>query len=285
MYEAKRRGKGSVQVFDSSFQDIARHRLDLETDLRFAIDAGQIVVWYQPVIDLATGELAEMEALARWNHPQRGILPPSEFIDLAEESGLIVNLGREVLRRACLDAALWIEEFDLRPGFRVAVNVSVKQLGRPRIVEEILGILEETGLPPQRLKIEVTESLMMADGDGAVTKLERLAAAGVGIAIDDFGTGYSSLSYLKRLPVDTVKIDRSFVASIETEGRDTAIVQAVVAFAEGIGLTVTVEGVENLAQVDTVRDLGCDRGQGYYFSRPLPVDQLTVLLGRRRLAA
>jgi EAL domain-containing protein (putative c-di-GMP-specific phosphodiesterase class I) len=152
-------------------------------------------------------------------------------------------------------------------------------------VEEILGILEETGLPPQRLKIEVTESLMMADGDGAVTKLERLAAAGVGIAIDDFGTGYSSLSYLKRLPVDTVKIDRSFVASVETEGRDTAIVQAVVAFAEGIGLTVTVEGVENLAQVDTVRDLGCDRGQGYYFSRPLPVDQLTVLLGRRRLAA
>ncbi len=285
MYEAKRRGKGAVQLFDASFQDIARHRLDLETDLRHAIETGEIVVWYQPVMDLATGELAEMEALARWQHPVRGILPPSEFIDLAEDSGLIVSLGREVLRKACHDARRWIAEFDLSPTFRVAVNASVKQLERPKIVDEILAVLEETGLPPQRLKLEVTESLMMTDGDGAVAKLERLAAAGVGIAIDDFGTGYSSLSYLKRLPVDTVKIDRSFVNGIEIEGRDTAIVQAVVAFAESIGLTVTIEGVENLAQVDTVRGLGCDRGQGFYFSRPLPLDQLTHLLGRRRLAA
>ena len=285
MYEAKRRGKGGVQLFDSSFQDIARHRLDLETDLRHAIDAGEIVVWYQPVMDLSTGELAEMEALARWQHPERGILPPSEFIDLAEESGLIVALGREVLRKACHDARRWISEFDLSPSFRVAVNASVKQLERPKIVDEILAVLAETGLPPRHLKLEVTESLMMTDGDGAVTKLERLAAAGVGIAIDDFGTGYSSLSYLKRLPVDTVKIDRSFVKGIEIEGRDTAIVQAVVAFAESIGLTVTIEGVENLAQVDTVRGLGCDRGQGFYFSKPLPMEQLTHLLGRKRLAA
>ncbi|MEO8540406.1 MAG: EAL domain-containing protein [bacterium] len=285
MYEAKRRGKGGVQLFEASFQDIARHRLDLENDLRNAIDSGHIVVWYQPVIDLATGDLAEMEALARWDHPQRGILPPSEFIDLAEESGLIVSLGREVLRRACLDAKRWIEEFHLLPTFRVAVNASVKQLERPKIVEEILSVLDETGLPARHLKLEVTESLMMTDGDGAVAKLERLAAAGVGIAIDDFGTGYSSLSYLKRLPVDTVKIDRSFVKGIEGEGRDTAIVQAVVAFAEGIGLTVTVEGVESLAQLNTVRGLGCDRGQGFYFSKPLPMEQLTRLFGARRLAA
>lgn len=285
MYEAKRRGKGGVQLFDSSFQDIARHRLDLETDLRHAIESGEIVVWYQPVIDLATGELAEMEALARWQHPERGILMPSEFIDLAEESGLIVALGREVLRKACHDARRWLAEYDLSPNFRVAVNASVKQLERPRIVDEILAVLAETGLAPRHLKLEVTESLMMTDGDGAVTKLERLAAAGVGIAIDDFGTGYSSLSYLKRLPVDTVKIDRSFVKGIEIEGRDTAIVQAVVAFAESIGLTVTIEGVENLAQVDTVRGLGCDRGQGFFFSRPLPMEQLTHLFGRKRMAA
>lgn len=285
MYEAKRRGKGSVQLFDASFQDSARHRLDLETDLRHAIESDQIVVWYQPVIDLATGELAEMEALARWQHPERGVLMPSEFIDLAEESGLIVALGREVLRKACHDARRWLAEYDLGPNFRVAVNASVKQLERPKIVEEILAVLAETGLPPRHLKLEVTESLMMTDGDGAVAKLERLAATGVGIAIDDFGTGYSSLSYLKRLPVDTVKIDRSFVKGIEIEGRDTAIVQAVVAFAESIGLTVTIEGVENLAQVDTVRGLGCDRGQGFFFSRPLPVEQLTHLFGRRRKAA
>lgn len=285
MYEAKRRGKGGVQLFDSSFQDIARHRLDLETDLRHAIESGEIVVWYQPVIDLATGDLAEMEALARWQHPERGILMPSEFIDLAEESGLIVALGREVLRKACHDARRWLAEYDLSPNFRVAVNASVKQLERPKIVDEILAVLAETGLPPRHLKLEVTESLMMTDGDGAVTKLERLALAGVGIAIDDFGTGYSSLSYLKRLPVDTVKIDRSFVKGIEIEGRDTAIVQAVVAFAESIGLTVTIEGVENLAQVDTVRGLGCDRGQGFFFSRPLPMEQLTHLLGQKRRAA
>lgn len=285
MYEAKRRGKGGVQLFDSSFQDLARHRLDLETDLRTAIESGQIVNWYQPVIDLATGDLAEMEALARWAHPTRGILPPSEFIDLAENSGLIVSLGREVLRRACIDAKRWIEEYDLPDTFRVAVNASVRQLERPRIVEEVLAVLEEVGLSPRHLKLEVTESLMLAEGDGAVAKLERLVAAGVGIAIDDFGTGYSSLSYLKRLPVDTVKIDRSFVSGIEVEIRDTAIVQAVVAFAESIGLTVTVEGVESSSQVEAVRGLGCDRGQGYYFSRPLPAEGVAPVFRRKRQAA
>ena len=285
MYEAKRRGKGSVVVFDDSFQDLARHRLDLEADLRLAIDEGQLRVYYQPVMDLATGELAEMEALARWEHPVRGLLPPSEFIPLAEESGLIVALGREVLRMACTDAKRWLTEYDLPPTFRVAVNASVKQLERPRIVEEVLSVLEETGLPPRHLKLEVTESLMLTDGDGAISKLERFAAAGIGIAIDDFGTGYSSLSYLKRLPVDTVKIDRSFVTGIEVEARDTAIVQAVVAFADRIGLTVTVEGVENESQVAAVRGIGANRGQGYYFSRPLPPEDLVAVLKRKRQAA
>ncbi len=285
MYEGKRNGKGEVQLFDEKFQHIARHRLDLETELRVAIETGQITPWYQPVINLVTGELAEMEALARWDHPQRGILQPSEFIDMAEANGLIIPLGRAILRKACSDAKRWIEAFDLAPTFRVAVNVSVKQLEQPRIVEEVLAILEEIGLPPNRLKLEVTESIMLSEGDGAVAKLERLVAAGVGIAIDDFGTGYSSLSNLKRLPVDTVKIDRSFVSGLGTEGRDTAIVQAVVAFAESIGLTVTVEGVETLSQVNAVRGLGCDLGQGYYFSRPVPAAQLEAFLGTKRLAA
>lgn len=285
MYEAKRRGKGGVQVFDDSFQDLARHRLDLEAELRLGIERGQLRVFYQPVVDLATGALAEMEALARWEHPLRGLLPPSEFIGLAEDSGLIVSLGREVLRIACCDALRWIQEYELPETFRVAVNASVKQLERPRIFEEIMAILEETGLPPRHLKLEVTESLMLSDGDGAIAKLERFAAAGIGIAIDDFGTGYSSLSYLKRLPVDTVKIDRSFVSGIEIEARDTAIVQAVVAFADRIGLTVTVEGVETEVQVNAVRGLGANRGQGFYFSHPLPPAQMDLLLTKKRAAA
>ena len=285
MYEAKRRGKGAVQLFDSSFQDLARHRLDLETDLRHAIDNGEIIVWYQPVVNLDTGELAEVEALARWQHPVRGILPPAEFIDLAEESGLIVSLGHEVLLRACRDARTWLDTYDMPSGFRVAVNASVKELERPHIVDEILAVLEQTGLRPQFLKIEVTESLMMTDGDGAISKLERLAAAGIGIAIDDFGTGYSSLSYLKRLPVDTVKIDRSFVSGIEVEVRDTAIVQAVVAFAERIGMTVTVEGVETQSQVTAVRNLGANHAQGYFFSKPMAPEMLVAQLKAKKTAA
>ena len=278
MYEAKRLGKGIVQLFDETFQSRASLRLDQESELRQAIENGEIEVHYQPVIDLADGSVVEMEALARWQHPERGLLPPSEFITLAEESGQIAALGREVLKTACSDARKWLAVPGISPAFRVSVNMSVKQLERPRIVDEVLQVVKESGLAPANLKIEVTESTMMGDGEAAVSKLRLLAEAGVSIAIDDFGTGYSSLSYLKRLPVDTVKIDRAFITGLGTDRSDTAIVQAVVAFAACMNLTVTVEGVETATQREAVRRMGCDRAQGYYFSRPLPEAEAAQLL-------
>ena len=278
MYEAKRLGKGMVQLFDETFQNRASLRLDQESELRQAIENGEIQVHYQPVIDLTTGDVVEMEALARWQHPDRGLLPPSEFISLAEESGQIAALGREVLRAACTDARDWLTKPGVSQRFRVAVNMSVKQLERPRIVEEVLQVLGETGLSPSNLKIEVTESSMMGDGEAAVAKLRQLSEAGVSIAIDDLGTGYSSLSYLKRLPVDTVKIDRAFITGLGTDMSDTAIVQAVVAFAACMNLTVTVEGVETGTQREAVRRMGCDRAQGYFFSWPVPEAEAALLL-------
>ena len=278
MYEAKRLGKGIVQLFDETFQSRASLRLDQESELRQAIENGEIEVHYQPVIDLADGSVVEMEALARWRHPERGLLPPSEFITLAEESGQIAALGREVLKTACSAARKWLAAPGVSPAFRVAVNMSVKQLERPRIVDEVLQVVKESGLAPANLKIEVTESTMMGDGEAAVAKLRLLAEAGVSIAIDDFGTGYSSLSYLKRLPVDTVKIDRAFITGLGTDRSDTAIVQAVVAFAACMDLTVTVEGVETATQREAVRRMGCDRAQGYYFSRPMPEAEAAKLL-------
>lgn len=278
MYEAKRLGKSIVQLYDETLQSRATLRLDLESELRNAIDHGEIEVYYQPVIDLSDGSVVEMEALARWRHPQRGLLPPSEFISLAEESGQIAALGRGVLKIACRDAHNWLAGTAVSPEFRVSVNMSVRQLERPHIVEEVLELVRESGLRPANLKMEVTESSMMGDGEAAVAKLRQLAAAGVSIAIDDFGTGYSSLSYLKRLPVDSVKIDRAFISGLGTELSDTAIVQAVVAFAACMSLTVTVEGVETGAQREAVERMGCDRAQGYLFSKPMPEAAVTRFL-------
>jgi EAL domain-containing protein (putative c-di-GMP-specific phosphodiesterase class I) len=204
------------------------------------------------------------------------------FIPLAESCGQATALAFHILRQASRSLPEWRVH---APGLRVAVNISMQTMQDPLFADRLAAFLVRNDARAEWFELEITESTFMHEPERTLETVEHVRRLGFVVSIDDFGTGYSSLSYLKRLPVDTVKIDRSFVASIETEGRDTAIVQAVVAFAEGIGLTVTVEGVENLAQVDTVRDLGCDRGQGYYFSRPLPVDQLTALLGRRRLAA
>ena len=282
MYEAKRLGKGAVQVFNDSLQNRVTNRFDAEADLRRGLENNEFVTYYQPIIDLNSHEVVGLEALARWNHPARGTLLPAEFIELAESSGMIAALGVQVLRMAVTDARDWLARWDLHDDFRVAVNLSVRQLERPNIVNEILQVLTDVGIEPHHLELEVTETSMMADGEAAVAKLHRLREAGVRIAIDDFGTGYSSLSYLKRLPVDTVKIDRSFVAGIATDASDAAIVQAVVAFAGCIGLTVIVEGVESVHQADQVRRMGCDRAQGYYFARPMTVGECARVPARRR---
>jgi diguanylate cyclase (GGDEF)-like protein/PAS domain S-box-containing protein len=264
MYHAKALGKSRHQVFDSSMHARARKLLQLEHDLRRAVDRREFRVHYQPIVRVEDGRIAGFEALVRWQHPERGMVGPSEFIHLAEETGLVVPLGRAVLEEACRQAAAW----HLTSGgdLAVSVNLSVKQFSQPDLVEQVDGALRQSGLPSRLLKLEVTESMVMENTDGAIALLRRLKALGVHIAIDDFGTGYSSLSYLLRLPADTLKIDRSFVSGTGDAGRNVSIVRTVVSLANSLGLGVVAEGVETEEQRALLADLGCPLAQGYLFS-------------------
>jgi diguanylate cyclase (GGDEF)-like protein/PAS domain S-box-containing protein len=264
MYHAKAHGKSRHQVFDSSMHARARKLLQLEHDLRRAIDRREFRVHYQPIVRVDDRRISGFEALVRWQHPERGMVGPSEFIHLAEETNLIVPLGRAVLEEACHQAAAW----QLASGEElfVSVNLSVKQISQPDLVEQVDGVLRQSGLPARLLKLEVTESMVMENTDGAVALLRRLKALGVHIAIDDFGTGYSSLSYLLRLPADTLKIDRSFVSGSGDAGRNVSIVRTVVGLAGSLGLDVVAEGVETEEQRALLAELGCPLAQGYLFS-------------------
>jgi EAL domain-containing protein (putative c-di-GMP-specific phosphodiesterase class I) len=218
-----------------------------------------------------------MEALVRWKHPQRGLLFPGDFVGLSEETGLIVPLGRWVLHEACRQTRQWQLA---TPGssLAISVNLSARQLQQPGLVEEIAAVLRETRLDPGALRLEITETVVMHDAPTTLAKLEALKALGVQLAIDDFGTGYSSLGYLKRFPVDTLKIDRSFVKGIGQNVEDSAIVRAVITVAKSLGLAVTAEGIETADQLEHLRSLGCDHGQGYYFAKPMPSDRVPALL-------
>ena len=264
MYHAKALGKSRHQVFDSSMHARARKLLQLEHDVRRAIERSEFRVHYQPIVRLEDGRIAGFEALVRWQHPERGLVPPSEFIPLAEETGLIVPLGRLVLEEACRQAAEWQQRWGEE--LVVSVNLSVKQISHPGLVEQVDAALRQSGLPPRLLKLEVTETMVMENTDGAITLLRRLKALGVHIAIDDFGTGYSSLSYLLRLPADTLKIDRSFVSGTGDAGRNVSIVRTIVGLAYSLGLDVVAEGVETEEQRALLADLGCPFAQGYLFS-------------------
>jgi EAL domain-containing protein (putative c-di-GMP-specific phosphodiesterase class I) len=256
----------------------AMARLELESDMREAIRQGEFEVHYQPLVGLESGRISEVEALVRWRHPERGLIAPGEFIPLAEETGLIVPLGRWVLEEACRQVRAW----QMRdPGHRslvVSVNLSARQFQHPLLVSEIDAALRETGLDPSCLRLEITESELMRDAEGTIGKLHALKQLGVRLAIDDFGTGYSSLSYLKQFPVDTLKIDRSFIRGVSNDPHDAAIVRSVLALAAAFGLSVTGEGVETNEQAGQLRALGCHRGQGYLFARPLPAEQFEALL-------
>jgi EAL domain-containing protein (putative c-di-GMP-specific phosphodiesterase class I) len=219
-----------------------------------------------------------MEALARWDHPRRGLLSPTEFISLAEETGLILPIGRWVLAEACSQARAWQDRYPGDPPLLMSVNLSVRQFQHPELVEEVAQILRETGLAAGSLKLEITESVVMEDADANTITLRRLEALGVRLEIDDFGTGYSSLGYLKRFPVDVLKIDRSFVAGLGRDPEDTAIVRAVISLAHTLGLAVTAEGVETAEQLAHLREMGCELGQGYLFSEPLPSAAAGALL-------
>ncbi len=283
LHRAKATGAGYA-VFDSAMNVEALERLDLEADLRRAVDHGEFVVYYQPKVKLSTGGIIGAEALVRWQSPGRGIVSPAKFIPLAEETGLIHPIGRQVLRQACSQARAWQGYTPSGSRPVVSVNLSAAQLKHPGFVREVARVVEETGVDPGAMILEITESMLMEDAEGSVETLDGLKALGVRIAVDDFGTGYSSLAYLKRFPVDYLKVDRAFVDGLGREEGDTAIVRAVMGLARALGLEVVAEGIETVEQLDLLRDLGCDYGQGYYFARPLPSAEAEEFLAGTRPA-
>jgi diguanylate cyclase (GGDEF)-like protein len=266
-------------LFEPSMSDQTLERLDLENDLRRAIDREELRVHYQPIVSLVNGAVVGFEALVRWQHPSRGLVPPLAFIPMAEETGLIVPLGRWVLEAACRQAAIWNATHTGKgtPPLFVSVNLSARQFTQTDLVEDVRQTLARTGLGADALELEITESVLMDQSEAGIRALRDLRGLGVRLVLDDFGTGYSSLSYLKHLPLDTIKIDRTFVAGIE-ETADRSIVDAVIALAHGLGIGVVAEGIETDEQADRLRELGCDLGQGYLFSRPVPAEQTAALL-------
>jgi diguanylate cyclase (GGDEF)-like protein len=277
MYRAKARGRGRSEMFDEEMRRDAFERLRTESDLRRALERDEFSVLYQPIFDTTTLRPIAVEALVRWRHPTRGIVGPVEFIPLAEETGLIAPLGRWVLEHAVAEVAGWSEQFPDLP-LRVAVNVSGQQLARPEFLQEVRAALEASDLPPERLGLEITESILINESGNARSTLESLREIGIKVLIDDFGTGYSSLARLKRFPLDVIKIDRSFVDGVGAEDEDTAIVAAIVDIARSLGLQVIAEGVEGEVQLQRLRELGCHAVQGYLFSGPMEGDAFVAFL-------
>lgn len=268
MYRAKANGKSTYMVYDATMEDYAAERLEMETALRKAIDNKELCVHYQPLVALSDTHLIGAEALARWNSPKFGFVSPGRFIPIAEDTGLIIPIGYWVLEQACVQAKQWIDANNLTE-FVMSVNLSGKQLQRDDVVSRISEILEKTGLPPASLKLEITESVLMSDRESVALKLRQLKDLGVLLALDDFGTGYSSLATLRAFPIDTLKIDRSFISRLGEEEGAQAIVEAILALARTMGLDVTGEGVETAFQQGVISKLGCTTGQGYLFSKPL----------------
>jgi diguanylate cyclase (GGDEF)-like protein len=281
MYRAKAQGPARYTVFDATMSAQAIERLQLETELRQAVERQALEVYYQPTVDCTTGRIVGFEALVRWPHPQRGLLKPATFIPVAEETGLIRELGRWVLAEACRQARAWQAQYPEQP-LTMSVNLSVKQFQQPGLAQEVAQVLRETGLPARSLVLEITESAAMQEVEVAIDTLQELKVLGVMLAIDDFGTGYSSLAYLKRLPIDALKIDRSFVARLGQAWEDTAIVEAIIGVAKTLQLRVTGEGIETVEQLAQLRVLRCDLGQGYYVGMPLPEAGARALLAAAR---
>jgi EAL domain-containing protein (putative c-di-GMP-specific phosphodiesterase class I) len=276
MLEAKRRGRGSHVTFDSVVEERAGARLRELADLRRGIAAGEFVLAYQPLRELATDRVVAVEALARWEHPVRGTVYPAEFLPVAERTGMIVPLGWTLLAMACRQAASWARGSAVPP--RVAVNVSARQFGDDRLVDLLRDRLDAEGLAANLLRLELTESTVMADVDRSVRVLNALRSLGVGLSLDDFGTGQSSLAYLARLPLDELKIDRGFVAGVLLGGEDLEVVRAAIAMGHALRLAVVAEGVEASDTAGALRALDCDLGQGFLFGAPMPPADIDGLL-------
>ena len=269
MYRAKALGKARYEVFDEDMHAHAVERLQLETDLRRAVERCEFVLHYQPIVSLANGRITALEALIRWHHPQRGLVLPDEFIRVAEETGLIIPIGAWVLKEACRQMQTWQVQFDRELPIAVSINLSGKQFLRQDLIEQIRWALSETGIDPRHLGLELTESVVMENAESTTGMLEQIRALNIHLSIDDFGTGYSSLSYLHRFPVNTLKIDRSFVSRVGGVGEEPEIVRSILALAHNLGLEVVAEGVETREQLERLKALGCDYAQGFLLARPL----------------
>lgn len=278
MYHAKAGGKNRFQLYDPAMNALAEERLVLETDLHYALERNEFAFHYQPQINLETGRIPAVEALIRWNHPSKGLLAPGAFLEMLEETGAIVNVGRKLLELACYQTASWHAA-----GFgdlRLAINLSGKEFWHEDLIPGITAALERSGLPPHALEIELTEGIFMEDVDNAVKRIHTLKALGVSVAVDDFGTGYSSLAHLKRFPLDILKIDRFFVNDIQTAPVNEALISSILALSKGLDLGTVAEGVETQVQFESLRALGCQVMQGHLFSPPVPAEQIITLLGR-----
>jgi diguanylate cyclase (GGDEF)-like protein/PAS domain S-box-containing protein len=280
LYRAKASGKATYKVFDADMNIMALERLNLDADLRRAIERREFSVYYQPQLELSTRRIVGWEALMRWRHPEHGLIPPSAFLSIAEETSLITQIGNLVLEEACRQTKEWQEQHpDTHTSMEISVNISARQFQRSdELLREVVRVLEETGLTPASLVLEITESMLMGNTQHNADTLGRLKDLGVRVTVDDFGTGYSNLAYFKRFPVDMLKVDKSFVEGLGEKQEDTAIVEAVISLASALGLRTVAEGIETAGQLNRLRALGCELGQGYYFSKPLPAYKASTLL-------
>jgi diguanylate cyclase (GGDEF)-like protein/PAS domain S-box-containing protein len=283
LHRAKALGKNRHQLFDAGLHMHAVQLLQMETDLRRAIERNEFELHYQPIIQIATGNVRTLEALIRWRHPLRGLIPPAEFIPIAEETGLITTIGHWVLGQACRQAAAWRREFAHHANVAVSINLSAKQFAHADLAEQIQAALRESGLPARCLILEITESVVMADADQTAAILHRLKNLGVQVEIDDFGTGYSSLAYLHKFPVDTMKIDRSFIARLNGTPENTEMVRTIITLAHTLSMAVTAEGVETEGQLALLAEMDCENSQGFLLSKPLPAAEATRILRSGRL--
>jgi diguanylate cyclase (GGDEF)-like protein len=278
MYQAKSQGKSRFIVFEPEMLKEAVARLELESDLRRASERGDFQLYYQPILTLAENKLAGFEALLRWNHPKQGFIPPADFIPVAEETGLIIPIGRWVLREACRQMQSWQTRFPASQDFYVSVNISARQLVDPGFTNQVLATLQESGLEARRLCLEITESTLMENNGVCEAAIRDLRKGGIEVFIDDFGTGYSSLSYIQRFPVKTIKIDRSFIEQIDHEGHNSELLTSILRFALDLELEAIAEGIETSQQLAQLKSLLCCYGQGYYISKPLDVQSAETLL-------
>ena len=280
MYRAKETGRNNYLYYSPSMNVHTAERLELESDLRHALERGEFLLHYQPKVEVATGLIIGIEALLRWKHPLRGLISPMDFIPLAEETGLIVPIGEWVLATACAQTKAW--QVRTQASLGIAVNLSARQFADPMLLPRLTQIIHASGLDPSSLELEITESVVMSHGEGAVIALEKLKSTGVHIAMDDFGTGYSSLAYLKRFPIDTLKVDRSFIRDIPSDSGDMKITRAIIAMAHSLKLKVVAEGVETADQLQFLKAQRCDAVQGYFLFRPIPEEQVAAVLELNR---